>query len=86
MPYGVGIAVCVFDIDSAAVPISAGRGTPSVYGVVGMGLESLCEALTIVIPECACYARPERGVVRRPKSIIQFQLETAVHATDYIFH
>jgi hypothetical protein len=37
MPYSIGIAVGVFDINSTAMPISAGRSTPSVQGVVDMG-------------------------------------------------
>ena len=42
--------------------------------------------MTVIITECACYARPKPGVVHSAKSTIQSQLEAPVHPSDDIIH
>ena len=63
------------------VAIAAAK-TPAVVRPVRRSLQTTCEGLTVIVTECACYARRESSLVHSAKSMIQLQLETAVHATD----
>ena len=63
------------------VAIAAAK-TLAVVRPVPRSLQTTCEGLTVIVTECACYARRESSLVHSAKSMIQLQLETAVHATD----
>ena len=68
-------------ISREPVAITAAK-TPAMVRPVRRSLQTTCEGLTVIITECARYARPEPSIVHRAKSVIQLQLETPVHASD----
>ena len=71
-------------ISREPVAITAAK-TPAMVRPVRRSLQTTFEGLTVIVTECACYARCEPSLVHITKSMIQLQLETAVHASDYVF-
>src|SRR5262249_46416780 len=71
------------DIGCKPVAIAATK-TPAVIRPVARGFQAGCYRLSVIIAECAGYARRKPGLLKRAKRVIELHFEAAIHAADHV--
>src|SRR5262245_22235671 len=85
--FGASLRTCralhAHEISSKPVTIAT-AATSAVVRTVGRSLVAARDLLSVIIAECAGYARRKAGVLHRVKGIMQLPFEVPIHASDHV--